>query len=459
MRRNLPLTLAALAATAALIPAAAQADGVKRTASGAAPADITGAVNAFRADLGGANNAGGPAAASGRREINWDGVPDSNADPNPFPAGTFLGRGLLLDTPGTGFKVSANAANPTATPVRFDNPEFQVFSAQKLFAPTGSNLYDSHFFVPATSTPATTNGFGVVFTDVDVTGSAKIEYFDPSGALLDTVVAPASPNGGLSFAGESFDAGERIGRVRVMSGTTATLTSDPAGQDAVAQDDFIYGEPLPGLVAFRAGEARVDEDAGTAALTVTRQGANAGTATVAYTTADGSAKAGQDYAAKSGTVTFGPGETTQQIQIAISADNANEPDESFSVALSNASGAALAAPRTETVTIQDRTPAKKGKLKVRVFRLLSPGLRFAIASDGDGSYRYKLTLTTAQAKKLDLKKRTLASSGNRTLHSGANTLTVALSGKLKAKLHKAQIKPKLTIAIGDGTSVRQRVAL
>jgi hypothetical protein len=458
MRRNLPLTLAALAATAALIPAAAQADGVKRTAAGAGPADISTAVNAFRADIGGANNAAGPAAASGRREINWDGVPDANADPNPFPAGTFLGRGILFDTPGTGFKVSANAVNPTATPVRFGNPEFQVFSAQKLFAPTGSNVYDSHFFAPGTSTPATTNAFGAVFTDVDVTGSAKIEYFDPTGAPLDTVIVPASPNGGLSFAGESFDAGERIGRVRVTSGTTATLTADAAGQDAVAQDDFIFGEPLAGLVAFQAGEARVDEDAGTAALTVTRQGANAGTATVAYATADGTAKAGQDYAAKTGTVTFGPGETTKQIRIAISADTANESDETFSVALSDGSGAALAAPRTETVTIQDRT-VKKSKLKVRVFRLLSPGLRFAIASDADGTYRHKLTVSAAQAKKLGLKKRTLASSGKRSLHAGANTLNVTLGGKLKAKLHKAKVKPTLTLTLGDGTNVRQRVTL
>jgi hypothetical protein len=30
---------------------------------------------------------------------------------------------------------------------------------------------------------------------------------------------------------------------------------------------------------------------------------------------------------------------------------------------------------------------------------------------------------------------------------------------LKAKLHKAKIKPMLTIALGDGTTVRQRVAL
>ena len=77
--------------------------------------------------------------------------------------------------------------------MRFDNPEFQVFSAQKLFAPTGSNLYDSHFFVPGTATPATTSAFGVVFTDVDVTGSAQIDYFDPAGALIDSVVAPPRP--------------------------------------------------------------------------------------------------------------------------------------------------------------------------------------------------------------------------------------------------------------------------
>ena len=457
MRRNLPLSFAAVVAAAALIPAAAQADGVKRTASGATPADITAAVNTFRADLGGNNNAGGPPAASGRREINWDGVPDGSADPNPFPGGFFLGRGLQYDTPGTGFLVSAKTGNPTGTPVRFNNPEFQAFSQERLFAPVGSNTYDSHFFVPGTSTPATTHGFGVVFTDVDTTGSAKIEYFNESGALLDTVVAPASPNGGLSFAGESFNAGERIGRVRVTSGTTTTLTSD-GGQDAVVQDDFIYGEPLPGQVAFHVAEQRVDEDAGIAALTVSRVGANGGTATVAYATADGTAKAGKDYTEKTGTVTFGPGETTKQIKIAISADTIKEGDEAFSVALSNASGAALGAPRTETVTIQDRT-TKKAKLKARLFRLLDGGLRFVIASDDSSSYRYKLTLTAGQAKKLGLKKRTLISSGNRKLQAGANTLSLKLGSKIKVKLHKAKIKPTLTIALGDGSSLRLRVTL
>ena len=453
MRRSLTLTLAAAASAAVLVPAAAQADGTKRTAAGSDPASIQSAVDAFRADLGNPNNGGGPATAAGRREINWDGVPDGASDPNPFPAGTFLGRGALFATPGTGFKVSANAVNPTATPVRFDNPEFQTFSLQKLFTAVGSTITDTHFFVPGTATPATTNGMGVVFTDVDATGSAKLEYFDPAGALIDTVVAPASPNGGLSFAGETFNAGERVARVRITSGTSTTLTSDPAGQDAVVMDDFLYGEPLPGQIALQSAEASVEEDAGKAILTVTRQGANGGTATVAYTTADGSAKAAKDYTAKSGTVTFGPGETAKRVEIAVSADKVKEGDETYSVALSNATGAALGAPRTATVTIHDRTK----KLKATLHHLR--GLRYVIAANGAGTYRVKLTLTQGQAKKLGLKKRTLISTGTRTLREGGSPLSLNLGRGVKAKLHEAKVKPALTITLSNGSTLRTRVAI
>ena len=453
MRRSLTLTLAAAASAAVLVPAAAQADGTKRTAAGSDPASIQSAVDAFRADLGNPNNGGGPATAAGRREINWDGVPDGASDPNPFPAGTFLGRGALFATPGTGFKVSANAVNPTATPVRFDNPEFQTFSLQKLFTAVGSTITDTHFFVPGTATPATTNGMGVVFTDVDATGSAKLEYFDPAGALIDTVVAPASPNGGLSFAGETFNAGERVARVRITSGTSTTLTSDPAGQDAVVMDDFLYGEPLPGQIALQSAEASVEEDAGKAILTVTRQGANGGTATVAYATADGSAKAAKDYTAKSGTVTFGPGETTKRVEIAVSADKVKEGDETYTVALSNATGAALGAPRTATVTIHDRTK----KLKATLHHLR--GLRYVLAANGAGTYRVKLTLTQGQAKKLGLKKRTLISTGTRTLREGGSPLSLNLGRGVKAKLHEAKVKPALTITLSNGSTLRTRVAI
>jgi hypothetical protein len=66
---------------------------------------------------------------------------------------------------------------------------------------------------------------------------------------------------------------------------------------------------------------------------------------------------------------------------------------------------------------------------------------------------YKLTLTKAQADKLDLKKRALISTGKRTLRSGSNTLSLKLGKGIKAKLHAAKIKPTLTITLGDGSKV------
>ncbi len=61
---------------------------VTRTATGADPAAIQAAVDAFRTDLGGNNGVGG-SFATGRREINWDGVPDAFSAPNAL-AGRFL---------------------------------------------------------------------------------------------------------------------------------------------------------------------------------------------------------------------------------------------------------------------------------------------------------------------------------------------------------------------------------
>jgi hypothetical protein len=68
MRRSLTLTLAAAASAAVLVPAAAQADGTKRTAAGSNPASIQAAIDAFRVDLGGNNNGGGAPGPGGRGE-------------------------------------------------------------------------------------------------------------------------------------------------------------------------------------------------------------------------------------------------------------------------------------------------------------------------------------------------------------------------------------------------------
>jgi hypothetical protein len=223
------------------------------SAAGADASAIGARVDAFRADLGDPNNAAGGPAQSGRREINWDGVPDTVAAPNLLPSDFFnknSARGVVFATPGSGFSVSANDG---IAPVRFGdiNPAyttaFNVFSAQRLFSPLGSNTTEVRFFVPGTSTPATVSGFGAVFTNVQTVGTT-IEYFDGQGTSLGVFPVPVSPPAGLSFLGASFSGGPGVGRVRITTGTTALgpSTNDGYGTNLVVMDDFLYGEPQAG---------------------------------------------------------------------------------------------------------------------------------------------------------------------------------------------------------------------
>ncbi|WP_238707315.1 Calx-beta domain-containing protein [Microcystis aeruginosa] len=65
------------------------------------------------------------------------------------------------------------------------------------------------------------------------------------------------------------------------------------------------------------------------------------TITVNYATADDTATAGSDYTAKTGTLTFTPGQISQDIIISVNGDTAIEPDETFLINLSNPSNALI----------------------------------------------------------------------------------------------------------------------
>jgi len=241
----------------ALVPGLAFGGAIVRQAAGPSPASIAPVVDQFRADVGGTNNGVGGTFPSGRREINWDGVPDSFSAPNNLPANFFntnSPRGVVFSTPGSGFQVSAKSGNPTVTALRFGNInpnypfDFQTFSPERLFTALDSNVTDVLFLVPGTpATQAFTGGFGVVFTDVDSPTSTTLQFFDQTGNSLGTFAVPALPGSqNLSFLGVSFNAGERVSRVRITSGNTALGPDDaPFATDVVAMDDFIYGEPQP----------------------------------------------------------------------------------------------------------------------------------------------------------------------------------------------------------------------
>lgn len=248
-RNSLMLTIVGLSLTLILSPVAALADPQVFEASGATPADIQAQVDAFRASLGNNNGIGGTF-AGGRREINWDAVPDAFAAPNPMPANFFnhnSPRGALFFTLGTGFQISADSNNPTNTAVRFGNinPEFpnlfSVFSPERLFTAIGSNITETLFFIPGTTRSATVKGFGAVFTDVNTDDSTMIEYFDVNGNLLvaQNVMRGPTKRGSLSFLGVTFDTAN-VFMVRIQSGDRILRTPN---RDVVVMDDFIYGEP------------------------------------------------------------------------------------------------------------------------------------------------------------------------------------------------------------------------
>ena len=219
------------------------------TSVGAAPADIQATVDSFRTTLGTLNANVVGSFGSGRREINWDGVPDALSAPNNLPANFFNSnspRGVVFSG-ATGFQVSAKAAS--GTPVRFGNLNAsypagtQTFSPERLFTALGSNIYTINFFVPGSSTPATVGGFGAVFTDVETFGGSAITIVHPDGSTARTNF-PIGPSGGLSFLGVTDPA--RISQIIIQAGTATpgvneVLTND---SDIVFQDDFIFGEPI-----------------------------------------------------------------------------------------------------------------------------------------------------------------------------------------------------------------------
>src|SRR5262245_62283387 len=154
------------------------------TTSGANAVAIAATVDAFRAALGNPNNANNPGPLpSGRREINWDGggppVIDGTAPVTPFT--TFQNtRGATFTTPavGPGTGLTQAAATGGALSLDLINPQyaalFAPFSPNRLFAPIGSNITDGVFSIPGTggTVAAGVSGFGVVFSDVDRSGTS-----------------------------------------------------------------------------------------------------------------------------------------------------------------------------------------------------------------------------------------------------------------------------------------------
>ena len=114
---------------------------------------------------------------------------------------------------------------------------------------------------------------------------------------------------------------------------------------------------------FNAAAYSVGEAGPTATIIVTRTGGSDGAVSVDYATSNGTAEAGSDYTAASGTLNWGDGDTADKtFTVSITDDGTYEGDETVNLALSNPTGATLGAQSTAVLTIIDNDSPSHGTL-------------------------------------------------------------------------------------------------
>ena len=165
-----------------------------------------------------------------------------------------------------------------------------------------------------------------------------------------------TPIAGATMASYTVVAGDVGATLKVE----ASFTDDDETDEAVESAETATVEAAPVLPVLSIGDASVDEgDTGSTTLdfTVTLDRAATATVTVEWATSDGTATAGTDYTAGNGTVTFSSGDSSKTVSVTVTGDNVDEPNETFTVTLTNPSGATLGDDTaTGTITDDDGPP-------------------------------------------------------------------------------------------------------
>src|SRR5262249_45859556 len=148
-----------------------------------------------------------------------------------------------------------------------------------------------------------------------------------------------------------YEPGETF-TVNLYNATNATIGS-AFGVGTIANDDS-----LPATLSV-ADIVTPEGNSGTTSFTftVTLNAAQTTPVTVSYATADGTALAGSDYVAPSGTRTFTPGVTSQTVTVLVNGDPLYELAEPFPLNLSNPVGPTLTRGQaTATIGNDDAPP-------------------------------------------------------------------------------------------------------
>jgi hypothetical protein len=189
----------------------------------------------------------------------------------------------------------------------------------------------------------------VDYATADGTATASTDYVACSGTLT---FSPGVTNQiiAVTVMGDLVNEPNEFFFVNLTNPANASL-GDSQATGTILNDDGV-------TVSIRDASV-IEGDSGTANIEfqVSLSIAAASLVTVGFATADGTARAGLDYAPKSGTITFMPGVTNQSLIIEVNGDTIDEPNENFLVNLRNPLNATLAVLQATGTILDDDAPA------------------------------------------------------------------------------------------------------
>jgi outer membrane autotransporter protein len=174
----------------------------------------------------------------------------------------------------------------------------------------------------------------VTFATEDGTAVAGTDYTAVSGTLTWTDGDATPRQFEIPIIDNDLVDGDRT--------LTVTLSSETRVNGVVSETLTILDDEGLAVVEFSVVDLQVTEDAGTVTATIARLGPTEGAVSVDFATEDGTATAGEDYEAVSGTLTWADGDGTDRtIEVTLIPGQIGPDGENFSIVLFNATGNAV----------------------------------------------------------------------------------------------------------------------
>jgi hypothetical protein len=257
-------------------------------------------------------------------------------------------------TSGTAYALKAYATNSVGTTYSSaatfttSNPALSINDVSAQEGNSGSQNYTFTVSLSAPSSATVT----VAYATQNGTATAGSDYTTTSGSLTFTP-GQTSQTFAVAVAGDTTAESDETFLAGLTSPANATITKS-SGTGAILNDDG--GTTLPGLAVGDTSIVEGHSGSSLLAFPINLSVASASDITVAYATSNGTAVAGSDYTATSGTFTIPAGATTKNVVVRVTGDISLEPDETVLFTLSNATNATLLKSTGTGVIVNDDPP-------------------------------------------------------------------------------------------------------